>query len=65
MQDLDLEIDDMLKKKSDLLKNTVLSSSKFQNRWVKLMCFGRKLGCHQMPERSFFIEDYQLPVCAR
>lgn len=22
-------------------------------------------GCHQMPERSFFIGRYQLPVCAR
>ena len=22
-------------------------------------------GCHQMPERSFFVGDYQLPLCAR
>lgn len=22
-------------------------------------------GCHQMPERSFFLKGYQLPVCAR
>lgn len=21
--------------------------------------------CHQMPERSFFIKDYQFPLCAR
>ena len=21
--------------------------------------------CHRMPERSFFIKDYQFPVCAR
>lgn len=26
---------------------------------------GKKLGCHQMPERSFFYKGYQFPVCAR
>lgn len=34
-------------------------------RWMKWMEFGHKLGCHQKPERSFFIGDYQMPVCAR
>jgi uncharacterized membrane protein len=29
------------------------------------MKYGEKLGCHQRPERSFFIKGYQLPVCAR
>lgn len=29
------------------------------------MNMGHKLGCHQMPERSFFIRGYQFPVCAR
>lgn len=29
------------------------------------MRFGRAMGCHQMPERSFFIKGYQFPVCAR
>ena len=29
------------------------------------MQFGKRLGCHQMPERSFFFKGYQLPVCAR
>ena len=24
-----------------------------------------KLGCHQMPNRSFYIKGYQLPLCAR
>jgi uncharacterized membrane protein len=26
---------------------------------------GNQSGCHQLPERSFFIKDYQFPVCAR
>lgn len=29
------------------------------------MEFGARLGCHQMPERSFFWRGYQFPVCAR
>ena len=29
------------------------------------MKIGAKLGCHQMPERSFFYKGYQFPVCAR
>lgn len=33
--------------------------------WIKLMEIGGTLGCHQMPERSFFIKGYQFPVCAR
>ena len=33
--------------------------------WKKLMDFGGRIGCHQMPERSFFIKGYQFPVCAR
>lgn len=34
-------------------------------KWIFLMNIGNKLGCHQMPERSFFIKKYQFPVCAR
>ena len=34
-------------------------------QWIKLMEIGDRLGCHQMPERSFFIKGYQFPVCAR
>lgn len=34
-------------------------------RWIKLMKAGERLGCHQMPERSFFVKGYQFPVCAR
>lgn len=33
--------------------------------WIQLMEFGETLGCHQMTERSFFINGYQFPVCAR
>lgn len=29
------------------------------------MELGARLGCHQMPDRSFFFFDYQFPVCAR
>lgn len=33
--------------------------------WLKLMNIGGKFGCHQLPERSFFLKGYQFPVCAR
>lgn len=33
--------------------------------WMKYMEFGYRLGCHQKPERSFFIKGYQMPICAR
>ena len=29
------------------------------------MLLGHLMGCHQMPERSFFWRQYQFPVCAR
>ena len=38
---------------------------KSTNRWIKLMEFGAKMGCHQKAERSFFFKGYQFPVCAR
>ena len=42
---------------------------KFQTLLSKLyrcsMHIGRLTGCHQMPERSFFIKEYQFPLCAR
>ncbi len=34
-------------------------------RWIAWMEYGARLGCHQMPERSFFWRGYQFPVCAR
>lgn len=33
--------------------------------WMKFMSIGSYLGCHQMPERSFYYNCYQFPVCAR
>ena len=29
------------------------------------MSFGKFAGCHQRPDRSFFINGHQFPVCAR
>ncbi|MBP5604113.1 MAG: DUF2085 domain-containing protein [Ruminiclostridium sp.] len=33
--------------------------------WERAMELGALGGCHQRPERSFFIGGYQFPVCAR
>ena len=34
--------------------------------WIKSMEWADKYwGCHQIPERSFYLKRYQLPVCAR
>lgn len=41
------------------------SISKKDKFWMKVMDYGCRLGCHQMPERSFFFKKYQFPVCAR
>lgn len=37
-------------------------SSKF---YYSCMSFGKFAGCHQRPDRSFFINGHQFPVCAR
>lgn len=39
--------------------------SKDEQLWIKLMQIGKRLGCHQKPDRSFFVAGYQFPVCAR
>lgn len=33
--------------------------------WITLMNLGHRMGCHQIPERSFSFKGYQFPVCAR
>ena len=33
--------------------------------WLYSMRFGSFLGCHQLPERSFFLKNKQFPICAR
>lgn len=33
--------------------------------WIALMNFGARMGCHQMPDRSFSYKGYQFPLCAR
>ena len=33
--------------------------------WLKLMRIGKRTGCHQMPERSFYYKGWQFPLCAR
>lgn len=44
-------------------------NEKYQSRkikaWLCFMRFGAAMGCHQMPERSFFYKGYQFPLCAR
>lgn len=40
-------------------------SDKKTQIWLKWMKFGQILGCHQIPERSFFYKEFQFPVCAR
>lgn len=42
-----------------------INKTKYYKLWIKLMKYGKKLGCHQKPERSFFFHGYQFPVCAR
>lgn len=35
-------------------------------KWIKSMEIARQYcGCHQKPERSFFFNGYQFPLCAR
>lgn len=51
-----------------IYKRDVKNSENYKScdiRWEKLMLMGARLGCHQMPERSFFVRGYQFPLCAR
>lgn len=47
------------------MNKDLLNKKQLESGWMKLMKFGEKTGCHQRPDRSFFIHNYQLPVCAR
>lgn len=42
-----------------------MSGFNCENMHSTLMRIGALSGCHQMPERSFFIKGYQFPLCAR
>lgn len=39
--------------------------SKETEKWIKWMRLGKIYGCHQRADRSFFINGWQMPVCAR
>lgn len=40
--------------------------TKIDKIWIKSMEIGADIwGCHQIPERSYFVFGYQMPVCAR
>ena len=45
------------------MKVTVTKAS--DRRWMRWMKLGAKTGCHQIPDRSFYVRGYQFPVCAR
>lgn len=42
-----------------------LKDKNIYQRWVKAMAAGERMGCHQKPERSFYVNGYQMPVCSR
>lgn len=37
----------------------------FRRLYDFLWCVGQMSGCHQMPQRSFYIGQHQFPVCSR
>lgn len=44
---------------------TVLKHKANTSNWIKMMEIGKRCGCHQRPDRSFFVNGYQFPLCAR
>jgi len=42
-----------------------MNESLSERIWILLLKIGDKCGCHQRPERSFFIRKYQFPLCSR
>jgi uncharacterized membrane protein len=49
----------------NMIENQCCKEDRSDQSWLKWMKFGEKTGCHQRPDRSFFIKGYQMPVCAR
>ncbi len=47
------------------IEENSIQSQKTYQIWRKWMAWGERTGCHQFPERSFFLKGYQMPVCAR
>ena len=42
-----------------------MDKSKKIKVWAFFMRLGDRCGCHQRPDRSFFIGEWQFPVCSR
>lgn len=42
-----------------------MTEDRKQELWVKAMECGARYGCHQRADRSFFLGQWQFPVCAR
>ncbi|EXM38377.1 membrane protein [Ruminococcus albus SY3] len=42
-----------------------MTEERKQDIWLKAMEYGGRCGCHQRADRSFFIGQWQFPVCAR
>lgn len=47
------------------MKNDVTDQESPPKVWRFAMELGKTCGCHQLPERSFFLGRYQFPFCAR
>lgn len=55
--------------RQDYHNNQNKGNSCMSKLWMSLLDslweVGTHCGCHQLPERSFFLKGYQFPVCAR
>ena len=48
-----------------ILMSSKKTSSNLHKFYFWLMTTGKRAGCHQRADRSFFFRGYQFPVCAR